>query len=191
MSLLPRLPLYRQVEEDLAQDRDSIVALKGRIWGQGRGLFVAPSTLGPEAGMGVFTAAPIPEDSIITHYEGVLVPHARIDGIFPSAAAKSHARTLFSQRWIILANWRRASGSALGIEPIAAPAYELPYRYGLAGYLNDPRDDKRCNVEFVREADSTADAEKGVGAGVFLRARLDIPAGAELFVNYGEDYWKR
>lgn len=187
MSLLPRLPLYSGIDAR----RDTVNELKEQTWGQGRGLFLLPSTLGPGAGMGVFTAAPIPKDSLITHYEGVLIPQAQIDMIFPSAAAKSHARTLFSLRWVILANWRMAPDSARGIEPIAAPVYELPYRYGLAGYLNDIRDPARYNVEFLRLADSKADAETGQGAAVFLRALRDIPAGAELFVNYGEDYWKR
>lgn len=191
MSRLPSLPSATETGPRLIAGEETVRAVQERIWGLGRGLFLLPSTLGPEAGLGVFTVAPIAKDALITYYGGVLIPHAQINALQPNHIAKSHARTLVSLRWIILANWRRSSTSAFGVEPIKAPELELPYRYGIAGYLNDVRDAGRTNVDFLSLSDSEYEPDKAKGVGVFLRALRDIPAGSELFVSYGEDYWNR
>ena len=53
----------------------------------------------------------------------------------------------------------------------------------LARYINDARGLKKIkglsnNVEFIRD-----------GKRVFVEAKKNIPAGSEIFVSYGKDYW--
>jgi SET domain-containing protein len=57
------------------------------------------------------------------------------------------------------------------------------YKKSLARYLNDAKGLKKIkglnnNTEFVRD-----------GLRVYIDATRDIPAGAELFVGYGKEYW--
>jgi SET domain-containing protein len=59
----------------------------------------------------------------------------------------------------------------------------LPYKKALARYANDARGLSRVkgltnNCEYVED-----------GLRVYIEAKKDIPAGAELFVGYGKDYW--
>lgn len=47
--------------------------------------------------------------------------------------------------------------------------------------MNDPRNDAKCNVKFVKHPSSfKAD----------VQATRNIASGEELFVNYGAQYWK-
>jgi hypothetical protein len=57
------------------------------------------------------------------------------------------------------------------------------FKKSLARYINDAKGLKKIkglnnNTEFRRD-----------GLRVFVEATKDIPAGAELFVSYGKDYW--
>ena len=59
-----------------------------------------------------------------------------------------------------------------------------PYPKALARYSNDARGLKRVigitnNAEYVEE-----------GLKVFINAKKDIPAGAEILVSYGKEYWQ-
>lgn len=59
----------------------------------------------------------------------------------------------------------------------------LPYPKALARYANDARGLTTIkgitnNCEYVED-----------GTRVFIEAKKDIPAGGELFVGYGKDYW--
>ena len=58
------------------------------------------------------------------------------------------------------------------------------YNKSFARYINDARGLKRIkglsnNTEFLKD-----------GLKVFVDATKDIPAGAELFVGYGKEYWE-
>jgi SET domain-containing protein len=59
----------------------------------------------------------------------------------------------------------------------------LPYKKAMARYANDARGLKRVkgitnNSEYVED-----------GLRVFIEAKKDIPAGAEILVDYGKEYW--
>ncbi len=57
------------------------------------------------------------------------------------------------------------------------------HKKSLARYINDAKGLQKIkglnnNAEFIRD-----------GLKVFVEAKKDIPAGAEIFVGYGKDYW--
>jgi SET domain-containing protein len=59
----------------------------------------------------------------------------------------------------------------------------LPYKKALGRYANDARGLKRLkgitnNAEYVED-----------GMRVFIEAKKNIPAGAEILVDYGKEYW--
>lgn len=58
-----------------------------------------------------------------------------------------------------------------------------PYKKSLAKYINDAKGLVKIkgisnNAKFIRD-----------GLKVFVEATKDIPAGAEILVSYGKDYW--
>lgn len=60
----------------------------------------------------------------------------------------------------------------------------LPTTKALARYANDARGLKRI-TGVVNNCDYIAD-----GLKAYIESKRDIPAGAEIFVDYGKDYWK-
>ena len=60
----------------------------------------------------------------------------------------------------------------------------LPYKSALARYANDARGLVKIKG-LVNNADYIV---KGTQA--FIESKKDIPAGSEIFVDYGKDYWK-
>lgn len=59
----------------------------------------------------------------------------------------------------------------------------LPYPSALARYANDARGIQRIkgivnNAEYVED-----------GLNVYIESKKDIPAGSEIFVGYGKEYW--
>jgi SET domain-containing protein len=59
----------------------------------------------------------------------------------------------------------------------------LPYKKAMARYANDARGLKRVkgitnNSEYVED-----------GLRVFIESKKDIPAGGEILVDYGKEYW--
>jgi SET domain-containing protein len=60
----------------------------------------------------------------------------------------------------------------------------LPTKKALARYANDARGLKRI-TGLVNNCDYVTD-----GLKAYIESKRDIPAGAEIFVDYGKDYWK-
>jgi hypothetical protein len=60
----------------------------------------------------------------------------------------------------------------------------LPTRKALARYANDARGLTRIKG-MVNNADYVVD-----GLKAYIESKREIPAGAEIFVDYGKDYWK-
>jgi hypothetical protein len=60
----------------------------------------------------------------------------------------------------------------------------LPYKKALARYANDARGLVRIKG-LLNNSDYIVD-----GLKAYIEAKKDIPAGAEIFVDYGKDYWK-
>ena len=59
-----------------------------------------------------------------------------------------------------------------------------PYKKALARYANDAKGLTRINginnnAEYIED-----------GLKVYIKSTKDIPAGSEIFVEYGKDYWK-
>lgn len=60
----------------------------------------------------------------------------------------------------------------------------LPYKTALARYANDARGLVKIKG-LTNNCDYVVD-----GIKAFIEAKRDIPAGSEIFVDYGADYWK-
>ena len=60
----------------------------------------------------------------------------------------------------------------------------LPTKKALARYANDARGLKRI-TGIVNNSDYTTE-----GVKAYIESRKDIPAGSEIFVDYGAGYWK-
>ncbi|HTF21742.1 MAG TPA: SET domain-containing protein [Chryseolinea sp.] len=60
----------------------------------------------------------------------------------------------------------------------------LPTKKALARYANDARGLARVKG-MINNADYVVD-----GLKAYIESKRDIPAGAEIFVDYGKDYWK-
>jgi uncharacterized protein len=59
-----------------------------------------------------------------------------------------------------------------------------PYKKAIARFANDAR-----GINKIRGITNNAEY-KEYGLRVFIVATKDIPAGSEIFVDYGKDYWK-
>ena len=60
----------------------------------------------------------------------------------------------------------------------------LPYKSALARYANDARGLVKIKG-FYNNCDYIVD-----GVKAYIESKKDIPAGSEIFVDYGKDYWK-
>jgi SET domain-containing protein len=60
----------------------------------------------------------------------------------------------------------------------------LPTKKALARYANDARGLTRIKG-MINNSDYVVD-----GLKAYIESKRDIPAGAEIFVDYGKDYWK-
>jgi uncharacterized protein len=60
----------------------------------------------------------------------------------------------------------------------------LPYKSALARYANDARGLVKIKG-LLNNSDYIVD-----GVRAYIESKKDIPAGSEIFVDYGKDYWK-
>jgi uncharacterized protein len=60
----------------------------------------------------------------------------------------------------------------------------LPYKKALARYANDARGLVRVKG-LLNNADYIVQGDRA-----YIESKKDIPAGSEIFVDYGKDYWK-
>jgi hypothetical protein len=127
---------------------------------QKKGLKIKKSTI-PRAGMGLFTTKPIGANARIAKYGGPLVPRAQFE-----AADSKYGLTV--------TNALVMDGSST--------------QSGLGRWANDcrrtNRENKECkdnNARLVVANDRTASLKAG---------RRPIPAGSEIMVAYGANYWR-
>jgi len=158
-----------------------------------------PSTLGANAGLGLFVAERrIAKNQPITRYEGELIRQDEARRRLARGEA-THLRRHIPLRWV-LDGTRRADGTRIG-----APRQEMSGRGGGA-YANDPIARERANAVFdFVDCEANRLALERFRSGTlplrdepfdplerisFLRATRDIEPGEEVFVNYGDDYWR-
>lgn len=136
-------------------------------------LRLAPSQI-PNAGLGVFTDSPIPAGARIDEYCGILQNHGG-----------PYALELRPGLVIDAGVWPRCYMAILNDCTYIAPCFLRRKKRRIdvtpAAYYDATGRVLTTNCEFVTFA-----AEKRA----YVHALVDIPAGAELFVAYGEDYWK-
>ena len=114
----------------------------------------------PGAGKGLFTKVMIPKGTRITEYKGKVVTWKEVEAM---ADDRNGYVFFFNSKYCIDA-WKT--------------------KKGIAHYINDAKGITRVegitnNCEYVTEKKRC-----------FVEATKDIPAGAELFVGYGAEYWQ-
>jgi len=114
----------------------------------------------PDAGKGLFTKVFIPKGTRITEYKGKIMTWKDVE-----AHVDDHIGYVFwfSNQYVIDA-WKT--------------------KKGVAHYANDAKGLVR--IKGVRN-NSVYDTEK---RRCYIVATRDIPAGSEIFVDYGDEYWE-
>ena len=82
--------------------------------------------------------------------------------------------------------WKEVAGKENGYIYFVSNKYVIdarPYKSALAKYANDARGLSRVkgitnNAEYVEQ-----------DGKVYIKSKKDIPAGSEIFVGYGKEYW--
>lgn len=171
-------------------------------------LKLAPSTLGVEAGLGLFALRDFEPGEPITAYEGKVISHQEAV-LLAQAKKASHLRTLIQLHYV-LDGLRLADGT-----PITKPRSQLLGKGGAAMVNDNGPTGANAEFDFADDAENRAiDKEietryemerqrvdtsrlpplreyRPEGRTVFIRATKRIRKGDEIFVYYGEDYWKR
>jgi hypothetical protein len=151
----------------------------------GHGVEARASTLGAEAGLGLFVTSPIAAGALITEYDG-----ERIDWKTARERSASHIRSVQKLRTAIdglrVPETGRGGGSFANDTVLLAQSTTT-------NIVRSP-----TNAAFVTlklKADDTEEAAfSNIAAeriAVALVATRDIAADEEVFVSYGDDYWKK
>lgn len=141
----------------------------------GREVEVLPS---PGKGMGVFAKQPIRAGSLLEYYQGEVITKARFEQLYNAAPCDTLDEACLIEE-------RRAGGLRTG-----AYCFDVG-----AGYSIDAEDKARANwTRYMNHSELRPNVEPFVeGAGATARVRFDsiadIPAGAELLFNYGDDFF--
>lgn len=122
-------------------------------------LVVKKSTL-PGAGKGLFTKKFIPKGTRIVEYKGRITTWKDVE----KEESKGENKYIYyvKRNYVINAE---------------------PYKKALAKYANDARG----LVKIKGVSNNAAYTEDGLK--VYIEAQKDIPAGAEILVDYGKEYW--
>lgn len=123
-------------------------------------LYIKKSGL-PNAGKGLFTKKFIPKGTRIAEYTGRITTWKDVED----------KDSVGENMYIFYVTRNRVIDAA-------------PYKKVLARYANDARG-------LTRVKGITNNAEYEIEKGrVFIDAKKDIPAGGEIFVDYGREYWQ-
>lgn len=135
----------------------------------------------PGAGDGLYADRNFQRHELITFYDGPVINFAAASLLPPEL--RTHARTLRVGVSLIIGNVDAATLTVI-------TRREQKLGKGGGAFLNDAWGspyDNNCEYYLV-----TAPVDDGIYTRfVAIRALRDIAAGEELFVSYGEPYWKR
>ncbi len=124
-------------------------------------LRVAPSTI-PNAGRGVFAVSRIPKNTRLGYYRGSIVPNHELRRRY------NNSSTVYTYSLIVS---DRRGGKTFSVDNSMPEDGDCILRY-----INDARSSKKNNCEFSWYGD--------------VYTLRDINKGEELFISYGNDYWK-
>lgn len=155
---------------------------------------IRQSSLGAEAGMGLFTVVDIKRGELITYFDGRIIVRDEARAL-RAAGRASHIKTLRGAFDI--------DGSDIGPESLGFGAASFAndasrgVGHGHLGnvYAKNNSEDHFINLEHVHVHQKLKIPlfSKSWSAGVeccFLRAVCDIAAGEEIFASYGKGYWQ-
>lgn len=123
-------------------------------------LFLGTSTL-PNAGKGLYTKVDIPKGEKIVEYKGEIITWKQCEARF----GEDHGGYAFYVN------------SKHCIDAIYTPQH-------LARYANDAR-----GISRIKGLTNNSVYEIMKDKKVFIMSTKNIPAGAEIFVSYGDEYW--
>jgi hypothetical protein len=155
----------------------------------GDGVLVRPSTI-PAAGSGLFANRDFAKGAPVTGYEGKLITHAEAKRL--SKEDRSHVRAHQRQRTAL--NGKIVAGRPLSpasIQGRGGAAMTNHKKGGKANVVFDNVDSARYLAQLANWMVSSSNPHPDPqGRITYLKARRAIRKGEELFVDYGEDYWK-
>lgn len=136
-------------------------------------LRIAPSQI-PGAGLGVYTDSPIPPNTLIDEYTGTYKDHGGLyalnikPGLFIDADVWPRPYMgIINDCSFIATKYKRKKGRRIDITP--------------AAYYSTTGAPLQINCEFRVSADEKK---------AWVYSTQAIPTGSELFVEYGDQYWK-
>jgi len=130
----------------------------------------------PGAGDGLFTTRALRKNTLLGFYDGRVLTQNELDRIYPgdSVAAYGANTGVFAR-----------DGTELYIDA------KDPERGNLLRYINDSRDASRNNCDFFQSNNGDlTDRDDDLKRAVGVKLLRDVAAGEELFLDYGEEYWK-
>lgn len=211
MSSADERPVFVQAKEEkyFRNPPDSVDLLKEDMLKLNeKQLYRAPSTLIPEAGLGLFSKVPIKKGRLITWYSGVYVSKSEYADLKQKDDRfRDYAQALDAPgRQVVIANYRRDAGGNLKMIPF--PALERAYyNDGAMQFINGKRwyDDPDVNVASIvvvgknrkirqDSPDLFGELERAIKnyPNEIIRvavATRDIPANTELIIPYGDSYF--
>ena len=129
----------------------------------GDGLTLLPSTLGPQAGWGLFTTRPFAKHSYITEYAGERITRTTAITRRAQQADQRIRSCGFSSGWCVDGLRSYVAGQGGG------------------AFVNDARTARATNATFVTHY---------LGDKIYVKARRALAAHEEVFCNYGNYYWR-
>lgn len=145
-------------------------------------LVIKPSTLGRDAGNGLFVTINIPRNAIVTEYTGSIISLEEADNLrkMDMALARQGKTPRYAAHVASLGRHQKIKGLR---DPQAA------FGRGGASFANDPRSPAMYNTKLVGIFDKKLGREK-----LWLKATRDIlvrdpSEGEELFLNYQGTFW--
>lgn len=116
----------------------------------------------PGAGLGLFTTVDIPKDSLVVEYKGNIKTWKKIKNKTKEQYIYEYMYTINENRFIDASRTKKA---------LARYANDASGSKSLKGFSN--------NCVFVND-----------GKKAFIQSVKYIPAGGEIFVKYGREYWE-
>lgn len=191
----------KTVKHGYARNAETFEELLVHMDNGNRDVEVRTSTI-PGAGYGLFAKRRFLQDEPITRYYGLIIKHSAARNA--PIEAQSHMRALFLLAYTIDGKRLPATGFPEGV-PLTDPSVQLD-GLGMAAMANDAEAppsrelgfrnnavfDKIDNAHNRRVIENMLDTRSidPNGRIVFLRATEDIEPGQEIFVGYGNRYWR-
>jgi len=167
---------------------DGVTRIKALVFTVGNGLTIKRSSI-KQAGKGLYTSERIKKNQLITYYSGAVSARIPVASLEPSF--RSHARRI-NGHYVIYGNYTE-EGIPIDLTQNTAQVDGK----GGAAFINAMKSEpSRNNCDWFVFRASGANTllfedEDPFRIVILIYALRDIEVGEELFIDYGEEYWKK